>query len=135
MAEEARSIGYELREQDVRANLTIIKAVLLRGKRKWQFNWQGHKISAPIADSNFFDQLESRAIALRQGDALDANLKIVQRFLPEAKVWENAAYTVTEVYSVKLGETQTTMDLATPMVDPLASTITPPTLGDTGARP
>ncbi|HEY7552919.1 MAG TPA: hypothetical protein VH913_25780 [Hyphomicrobiaceae bacterium] len=138
MAEDARSLGDELRDQDVRANLTVIKAVLRRGKRKWQFNWQGHTISAPITDPTFFDQLESRAIALRQGDALDADLKIVQRFLPDAKVWENAAYTVTKIYGVKFGETQATMDFSMPAAGHVASTATPqlpPPLGDAGSRP
>ncbi len=105
---------FRTRELDVSADLTIVKAVLLRGKRKWQFNWQGIKISAPIADPDFFDQLESRAIALRQGDALEATLRIQQRFLPEARVWENTAYTVMKVLRVRLGETQTTMDLSVP---------------------
>ena len=53
-----------------------------------------------------------RSITLRQGDALDADLSITQRFLAEANVWENFEYTVTKVYSVKLGETQTTMDFS-----------------------
>jgi hypothetical protein len=134
MPPDARSLGLEFREQEVRANLTVIKAVLRRGKRKWQFNWQGHTISAPITDPNFFDQLESRAIVLRHGDALDADLKIVQRFLPDAKVWENTAYTVTKVYGVTLGETQTTMDFTVPTTSSFTSGILPqlpPSLGDT----
>jgi hypothetical protein len=131
MIEEPGSLGFETREQDVRSNMIIVKAVLLRSKRKWQFNWQGIRISAPITDPNFFDQLEARAIALRQGDALDANLTIVQRFLPDARVWENAGYTVTKVYSIRLGEMQTTMDLVTSAAN---APELPPILGDTGAH-
>jgi hypothetical protein len=113
-AQEAPTLVHETRTQVVRANLTVIKAVLLRSKRKWQFSWQGNKVSAPITDPNFFDQLESRSVALRQGDALDADLAITQRYLPEADVWMNHAYEVTKVYSVKLGETQATMDFTAP---------------------
>ncbi len=97
-----------------RAHLTVVKAVLKRGKRKWQFNWQGIPVSAPIQDSSFFDALESRDIALRQGDALDAELAITQEYIADAKVWQNVSYTVVKVYAVTLGETQTTMNLSTP---------------------
>jgi hypothetical protein len=97
-----------------RAHLTVIKAVLKRGTRKWQFNWQGIPVSAPIKDASFFDALESRAIALRQGDALDAEMLITQEFIAEANVWQNVSYEVVKVYAVTLGDTQTTMDLATP---------------------
>src|SRR5262249_13761143 len=106
----APTIAHETRTETRRTNLVILKAWLERGRRKCRFNWQGLKISAAIKDPDFFDQLAARSIALHQGDALDADLTIVQRFLPAANVWENISYTVTKVYSVKLGETQTTMD-------------------------
>lgn len=96
------------RTQNVRANLVIIKAVLLRSKRKWQFNWQGYKVSAPIKDSSFFDQLEA-GVAIHQGDALDADLVIHQEYLEGARVWQNKSYEVIKVYSVTAGETQSTM--------------------------
>ena len=95
-----------------RVPLTIIKAVLKRGKRKWQFNWNGIKVSAPIKDPSFFDALEKRDIALHQGDALDAELTIGQRYIQEAKVWENTGYAITKVYAVTLGETQATMNFS-----------------------
>lgn len=111
--EPYEAIVHETRTRSTRTSLVVLKAWLVRSQRKWSFNWQGLKISAAIKDPDFFDQLEARSIALRQGDALDADLAIVQRFLPAANVWENVSYTVTKVYSVKLGETQTTMDFVT----------------------
>ena len=105
-----QAIVHETRTETKRTNLVILKAWLMRNRRKWSFNWQGLKISAAIKDADFFNQLEARSIALHQGDALDADLAIVQRFLPGANVWQNVSYTVTKVYSVRLGETQTTMD-------------------------
>ena len=100
-------IVHETRIETVRTNLIILKASawLQRGKRKWTFNWQGIKISAAIADPDFFTQLAARSIALHQGDALDADLDITQRFSPAANVWENVGYRVAKVYSVRLGET------------------------------
>lgn len=109
---EAPSINVipETRVQTQRVNLVVLKAWLRRSKHKWMFNWQGLKVSAPILDPDFFDQLEKRSIALHQGDALDADLAITQNYLSDARVWENSTYAVTKVYAVKLGETQTTMD-------------------------
>lgn len=97
------------RTRETRANLVIIKAVLLRSKRKWQFNWNGIKVSAPIKDASFFDKLEAGDIALHQGDALDADLLIKQEFIEAANVWQNKSYEVVKVYSVTLGESQKTM--------------------------
>lgn len=100
----------EKRTKKIRANLVIIKAVFLRSKRKWQFNWNGIKVSAPINDADFFDQLEAGDIALHQGDALDADLVVHQEYIEGARVWQNRSYEVVKVYSVTLGQNQTTMD-------------------------
>lgn len=98
------------------ASLTVLKVVFLRSRRKWQFIWRGITIPAPITDPDFFDRMEARSISLSQGDALEADLAISQRFVEEANVWENVSYAVVKVHSVKLGQTQVTMDFATPLV-------------------
>lgn len=102
----------------MRANLTIIKVVFKRSKRKWQFNWQGINISAAIADPEFFDKMEERKISLSQGDALDADLSITQHFIEDANVWENVAYEVVKVHSVRVAPTQTTFELSTSILPP-----------------
>lgn len=108
---EMLSPGY--RKREVRARLIVIKAVFMRSHRKWQFSWGGFPISAAISDQMFFDSLERRDVALRQGDALDALLTVWQRVLPDSGAWENVEYEVTKVYAVKRGETQKTMRFAT----------------------
>ena len=40
--------------KDERTNVTVLKIVFERGNRKWQFVWNGFKISAPITDDEFF---------------------------------------------------------------------------------
>ena len=105
-----QAIVHETRTETTRTNLVILKAWLVRNRRKWSFNWHGVRISAAIQDADFFDQLEARSIALHQGDTLDTDLAIVQRFLPGANAWQNVSYTVTKFYSLKLCENQTTMD-------------------------
>jgi hypothetical protein len=115
-AEDHLALTSNTREQTHRAHLTVIKAVFSRGKRKWQFYWEGHKISATIAHQGFFDELEARSVALRQGDALDADLLVEQRRV-EGNVWENVKYTVTKVYKVTQGETQQTLSFSPHVAD------------------
>jgi hypothetical protein len=42
---------------DERTKVTVLKAIFERGARKWQFVWNGVKISAPIRSESFFDRL------------------------------------------------------------------------------
>lgn len=65
----------------------VLKAVFERGNRKWQFIWQGQKISAPIIDDAFFDRLESREISFAQGDALVVDLLIAEQRMPGLAIW------------------------------------------------
>lgn len=53
-------------------DVTILKAVLQRNKRKWEFAWRGIKISAPIYDPEFFEKMEKREISFSQGDVFRA---------------------------------------------------------------
>lgn len=95
-----------------RAKLTIIKAVLKRSRRKWQFNWNGIDISAAIIDQTFFDRLESREITIAQGDALDVDLSITQFFDPSDRVWRNTLYEVVRVHGLIEGPRQTSLGLS-----------------------
>jgi hypothetical protein len=86
--------------------LVILKIVLERGSRKWQFFWQGAKISAPICDPSFFDRLERREIAFAQGDALVADLRVKQVLDRDASVYVNESYEVVYVRDVKPAPSQ-----------------------------
>ncbi|KWT64338.1 hypothetical protein APY04_3350 [Hyphomicrobium sulfonivorans] len=92
-----------------RTTVGIIKAVLRRSKRKWQFSWQGFEISAPITDPIFFDRLAGRQIAIAQGDSLDVDLQITQSFHSETLVWINTSYEVLKVYELIEGPKQTSL--------------------------
>jgi hypothetical protein len=74
--EELPSEGRQYR--DYRTTLPVVKAIFHKGRRKWEFVWQGHKISAPIVDDEFFDRLARREIWLAQGDELDVMLRVHQ---------------------------------------------------------
>jgi hypothetical protein len=64
--------------RDERTHLTVLKIVFERGTRKWQFVWNGIRISAPIKDEVFFDKIAAREYDFGQGDILDVTLRIYQ---------------------------------------------------------
>lgn len=79
---------------DKDAVISIHKAVFERSLRKWEFIWDGFRISAPILDQSFFDQLEARSIAIKQGDAFTATLRIHQTLDKMTGNWMNEKYEV-----------------------------------------
>lgn len=79
---------------DQDATLSLHKAVFERSSRKWEFVWNGFKISAPILDQTFFDRLEAGVISLRHGDAFRAVLRVHQRFDILSETWLNENYEV-----------------------------------------
>lgn len=83
-----------------RVSIVIVKAVLRRSRRKWQFTWNGTDISAPITDALFFDRLESRDISISQGDALDVDLAVTQSQDEDSGVWSNVEFVVVQVYGL-----------------------------------
>lgn len=92
-----------------RAELVIVRVILKRSKRKWQFVYQGFQISAPVLDDAFYDKIERREVFFGQGDILDARLKIVQTLDEASGAYLNDpnSYEVVEVYDVLGGPRQT----------------------------
>lgn len=78
--------------------LQIIKAILERGRRKWEFMWRGFKISAPITDDNFFKDFFAHDITIAPGDSLDVKLQIKQIKDEDTGIYKNHSYEVIEVY-------------------------------------
>jgi hypothetical protein len=88
------------RFQDHDVVLSVHKAVFERSARKWEFVWNGFRISAPILDQTFFDRLETRQIALRQGDVFHAVLRVHQVHDGRTGTWLNENYEVMAVREV-----------------------------------
>jgi hypothetical protein len=86
--------------KDERTNVTVLKIVFERGNRKWQFVWNGFKISAPITDEEFFTKLESREYVFAQGDVLDVTLRIHQVMDSLNNVLINDHYEVVKVHGL-----------------------------------
>lgn len=85
------------RYEDHEVVVSVHKAVFERSTRKWEFIWNGFKISAPILDQTFFDRLEARKVAIKQGDAFKATLRVHQIFDKMTGNWLNEKYEVIAV--------------------------------------
>jgi hypothetical protein len=79
------------------ADLHILRAILERGTRKWEFSWRGIKISAPMLDEKFFDDFFAHEITIAPGDSLEVKLKIYQLRDQDTGIFTNQRYEVIEV--------------------------------------
>jgi hypothetical protein len=87
----------KLRFVEEPARLTVVKAIFERSTRKWEFIWNGFKISAPIRDPQFFDRLLRKEVTLKHGDTFDAVIRIQQKQDPFSGAWLNESYEVMQV--------------------------------------
>ena len=78
--------------------LQIIKAILQRSKRKWEFVWRGNVISAPILDENFYEEFFSRSITIAPGDTLKVTLEIAQVLQQDIDIYTNRGYQIVKVH-------------------------------------
>jgi len=79
------------------AVVTILKAVYGKSDRKWDFVWNGVKITAVIKDPVFLADVKMRRYLIGTGDALDVVLEIDQVWDDDANVWLNLNYAVAHV--------------------------------------
>ena len=91
---EAREPSPTSRVTSENATLTIVKAVFTDQRRKWDFVWNGFKISAYINDQAFVADLLARKYTIGNGDALACLLEIDQEWDEAGKVWLNVSYSV-----------------------------------------
>ena len=80
------------------SDLQIVKAILERSRRKWEFRWRGVKISAPVLDDHFYDEFFSHQIRIAPGDELKAKLLIKQTRDSDTGIYANTGYEVVQVY-------------------------------------
>lgn len=79
------------------AKLEILRAILERSRRRWEFVWRGIKISAPVLDQVFYNDFFAHRITIAPGDSLEVRLKIYQRRDQDTGIYTNDKYEVTEV--------------------------------------
>jgi len=97
------------RVRDERVSLVILKVVFAKGNRKWEFVWNGIKISATVSDPIFLMELLSREHLIGNGDTLECDLEIVQEWDSSQSVWINKSYNITKVYRHIAAEKQRTI--------------------------
>lgn len=78
-------------------DLHILRAILERGTRKWEFVWRGIKISAPVLDDKFYGDFFAHKITIAPGDSIEAKLKIYQSRDEDIGIFTNNRYEVIEV--------------------------------------
>lgn len=93
---------FETDSSDVRVleeitELQILRAILERSKRRWEFVWHGLRISAPVLDSTFFDDFFAHRFTIGPGDALRVRLRVRQRRTSDIHIFINESYEVVEV--------------------------------------
>lgn len=79
------------------ADLHILRAILERGTRKWEFVWRGIKISAPVLDDKFYSDFFAHKITIAPGDSIEVKLKIYQSRDEDIGIFTNNRYEVIEV--------------------------------------
>lgn len=89
--------GKEFQVVDEIADLQIIRAILEKSKRRWEFSWRGFRIPAPILDDKFYSDFISHQIVIAHGDKLKVNLRIYQRKDPVTGIYVNDRYEIIQV--------------------------------------
>lgn len=92
--EESEEDSREITEL---TELQIIRAILDRSKRRWEFSWRGIRIPAPLLDEKFYDDFFAHRITIAPGDSLEVKLRIYQRKDPDTGIFTNERYEVMEV--------------------------------------
>ena len=83
---------------DEQCDLQIVKAILERSRRKWEFMWRGVKISAPVLDDRFYQRFFAHEIMIAPGDVLEVRLAIRQSRDSDTEIYSNVGYEVVEVF-------------------------------------
>lgn len=98
-ADLAKKIEIKVENQEVTeipANLIIVKLVFEGEDRKWEFLYNGIKISATVQDEGFWSQINDGK-SFSKGDELVADLRIIREFDPTVAAYFNREYQVINV--------------------------------------
>ena len=93
-----REVDDHTREIVEITHVEISRAILERGRRRWEFFWRGIRIAAPILDDKFFDRFFAHEIKIAPGDSLHVALRIIQERNRDTGIFVNTRYEIAEVY-------------------------------------
>jgi len=94
----------------IRADVSVLKVVFQRN-RKWEFIYQGNKISAEIVDDEFWNKINVLGLRFGKGDILTVDLEITQIFDYDANAYLNKSYRVLKVLGYRQAPRQIQLDL------------------------
>lgn len=98
----ATSQNYEnemVKHKTIEANLTVVKPCLASTKtRKWEFVFQGNKISAPIQDEDFLGRLDQYSFQV--GTIMSATLDVTQEYDEVHHTYMNKRFVILKVGNV-----------------------------------
>jgi hypothetical protein len=110
LIEELAGPTSDEREMIEVTDLQIVRAILERSKRRWQFVWNGIKVSAPVLDDGFYKEFFAHRITIAPGDVLRVRLRVKQRRDADLGVFMNEAYEVLEVLEHRPRATQAAIE-------------------------
>jgi hypothetical protein len=105
----APDLPKERKQPYLRQNVVVVTAVLEKARRKWQFIWNGQRISADIQDEGFFDKLAQHEYEFGQGDTLIVDLVAEQELNEIVGAYVTKRYHVTKVHSHNRGPKQSSL--------------------------
>lgn len=92
------------------ADVQILRAILEKSRRRWEFVWNGTRFPAPVVDETFFADFAAHKIRIAPGDHLKVVLRIKQRRIPGVGIFVNESYEVLQVLEhVPHADTQATL--------------------------
>ena len=95
MALKSEDINKDERQSTQAAILNIVR-LSFEDNLKWDFYYKGNKISAKIADPNFYELID-RGEAFAKGDTLEVDLQINQKFDESVNTFINKSYQVNKI--------------------------------------
>lgn len=99
----------DTRDLTEQVTLQILRAILEKSRRRWEFVWNGTRISAPVTDEQFYEDFFAHRITVAPGDSLQAELKIRQRRLEGVGIFVNDSFEVVRVFGHVPRPSQTTL--------------------------
>lgn len=95
MALKSEDINKDERQSKQAAILNIVR-LSFEDNLKWDFYYKGNKISAKIADPNFYELID-KGEAFAKGDTLEVELQINQKFDESVNTFINKSYQVNKI--------------------------------------
>jgi len=87
----------DLRENIEISTVEILRAILEKSNRLWEFVWHGNRISAPVVDESFYKKFIDHRITVAPGDKFSVKMKIIQKKDKGSGIFINSKYEIVEV--------------------------------------